>query len=419
MTVTLNELLMLAGRLDDSSGFDTPRERFRRFLVEHVTDAHAARTLIEQCQHSPGDQHHHALQDLVVVLGRCLGFETRYGSHLPAAGSLKADGHWRSRRLDVVLEIRTDQTEATSFEALSRSMAAFSANSQPAKAGRALGLCVLTPLYAGRGRLEEIQGSQTPDSRVRLVTLRSLLTVADMIGAGRLTHDDLVRLLGSDLEFDFAAELLERAANPASPAHPAIPHAARFEVHADTGFWLATVGADQGATPEQFVEIVIGRRRIFGISEGAAPPNTPQQGDGICFYVPGRGVVGHGHVRSAAEGGIGLRDAHRFSLLLQLQDVVLYLHAPSPLEEEMQLRVRAARLSRDRSAHSVIRISRQEFDRLMTIHEAEERRAGDSAKVVSPPAPTESTDAAEWQRPQSEGRSPDLAVSAGDSRSHE
>ena len=46
MTVTLNELLMLVGRLDDSAGFDTPRERFRRFLVEHVTGAHTARSLI-------------------------------------------------------------------------------------------------------------------------------------------------------------------------------------------------------------------------------------------------------------------------------------------------------------------------------------------------------------------------------------
>jgi hypothetical protein len=318
-----------------------------------------------------------------------------------------------------VLEIRTDQTETTGFDALSRTVAAFTANSQPARAARALGLCVLTPLYAGRGRLDEIQSPLTPDSRVRLVTLRSLLTVADMIGARRVTHDDLVKVLGSDLEFDFAAELLERAANPASPADPVIPHAARFEVHADTSFWLATVGADQGATPEQFVEIVIGRRRIFGISEGAAPPNTPQRGDGICFYVAGRGVVGHGHVRSAAEGGIGLRDAHRFSQLLHLQDVALYLHAPSPLEEDMQLRVRAARLSRDRSAHSVIRISRQEFDRLMAVHEAEERRAGDAGKLVPPPEHTESTEAVDWRRTHGEESSSDVALSAGDSRSHE
>lgn len=419
MTVTLNELLMLAGRLDDSAGFDTPRERFRRFLVEHVTDAHVARTLIEQCQHSPGDQHHRALQDLVVVLGRCLGFETRFGNHLPAAGSSRADGHWRSRRLDVVLEIRTDQTEPPGVDGLSRSVAAFTANSQPTRAARALGLCVLTPLYAGRGRLEEIQSSHVPDSRVRLVTLKSLLTVADMMGAGRVTHDDLVRVLGSDLELDFAAALLERAANPASPADPAVPHAARFEVHADTSFWLATVGADQGATPEQFVEIVIGRRRIFGISEGGAPPTTPQRGDGICFYVPGRGVVGHGHVRSAAQGGVGLRDAHRFSQLLHLEDVVLHLHVPTPLEEEMQLRVRAARLSRDRSAHAVIRISRQEFERLMSIHEAEDRRAGDAVTAVSPAGHTESTETADRKGTQGEGPSADLAVSAGDSRSHE
>ena len=37
MSVTLDDVLALAGRLDDSGGFDAPRERFRRFLTEHAT----------------------------------------------------------------------------------------------------------------------------------------------------------------------------------------------------------------------------------------------------------------------------------------------------------------------------------------------------------------------------------------------
>ena len=405
MTVTLNELLVLAGRLDDSSGFDAPRERFRRFLVEHVTHAHAARLLIEQCQHAPGDQHHRALQDIVVVLGRCLGFETRFGSYLPADTAGSPHGHWRSRRLDVVLEIRTDRTQVTDLDILSRSVSALIASSSPGMAGHALGLCVLTPLYPGGGRLEEIQASAHPDSRVRIATLRSLLYVAEMVSTRRLTHDDVVRLLGSGLELDFLVELLERAAGTAGAKGSSPSDSAMFEIQSETGFWLATIGADQGATPEQFVELVIGKRHIFGVGENGTPQSAAQPGDRICFCIPGKGVVGHSQVRTIGEGGAGIRGAHRFTQFLHLENAVLHVNAPVPLEEETQLRVAAARASYDRAAHSLTRITRQEFDGLTTIRNVEACRAGDgSASAASPGNDTEQAE---------------LPVSVGDSRSHE
>ena len=38
MAITLNQILELVGKLDDATGNDTPRERFRRFLRENVRD---------------------------------------------------------------------------------------------------------------------------------------------------------------------------------------------------------------------------------------------------------------------------------------------------------------------------------------------------------------------------------------------
>jgi hypothetical protein len=404
MTVTLSELLTLAGRLDDDAGFDTPRERFRRFLTGHVTSAQAARTLIEQCQHAPGDQHHRALQDLVVMLGRCLGFETRFGSYHDAGGGRKPDGHWHSRRLDIALEIRTDLTEATDLDALSRSIAALSSPPYPGVSGRALGLCVLTPLYAGRGRLEEIRTTASHDSRVRIAALKSLVHLAGMVGSRRLAHDDVVRLLGSDLDLDFLVELLERSAGEAAGADDpsATSGSALFEMEAGPGYWLATIGADQGTTPEQFVELVVGKRRILGLGQGGTPHGVAQPGDRICLHIPGKGVVGHCQVRSIEESGAGIRGAQRFSQLLQIEDPVLRMDAPVPLDERMQLRVRAARGSRDGAAHSVTRISRQEFDTLAMIRVAlEERRGRGPAFTRSDAEPAE------------------LPVSVGDSRSPE
>ena len=114
MSVTLNAMLALVGRLDDAQGFDAPRERFRRFLLEYMTDAGVARSLIDQSQHSLDEQHHRALQDTIVVLGRFLGFETAFGTNPRLAGGAGYDGHWRSRRrLEIVLEVRTDHTPRT------------------------------------------------------------------------------------------------------------------------------------------------------------------------------------------------------------------------------------------------------------------------------------------------------------------
>jgi hypothetical protein len=391
MSVTLDELLMLAGRLDDSAGFDTPRERFRRFLIEYVTDARIARALIEQCR-LLDEQHHRALQDLVVLLGRSLGFETRFGTYSPVSGALKYDGHWRSRaHLDIVLELRTNQTLAADPDGLVRSIRALSATSAPNAEVRPMGLCVVTALYASRGRLEDVVAATQPEFPIRVVALRALLSLADMVSAGRLKHDEVVKLIESGSPLDFVAELLDRFAHtsapsesptpspnePARPGRP-LPVALRQE-SSEHGFWLATVAGDHAVTPEQFVEVVIGRRHIFGVSpdgEGGARP-----GDSICFYISGRGAVGRAQVASIEQNGVGLRDAHQYAQLLRLEHTELHLSEPIVPDFETQLRLRAARGASGAIWQPFRRISEQDFVALTT--RAESRSGGRSSAPPS------------------------------------
>ena len=108
MPVTLDQLLALAGRLDDSRDFDAARERLRRFLREHVTDVALLRALVDQAKYSPDDQHCRAMQDLVVLTGHFLGFEIDIGSPPPSAGPLTHHGTWHAPgRLRVVVEVGT------------------------------------------------------------------------------------------------------------------------------------------------------------------------------------------------------------------------------------------------------------------------------------------------------------------------
>src|SRR5262245_40774815 len=148
MSLGMNDLLTLVGRLDDAAGFDTPRERFRRFLTERVTDPRVAAAILDDCQRSIGEQPHRVLQDTVVFLGRFLGFETTFGTYQRVAGAVKFDGQWRSRgRMHVVLEVRSDQMRAPDLESLERSLAAVMAAAH-LEAETPLGLCVVARQYA-------------------------------------------------------------------------------------------------------------------------------------------------------------------------------------------------------------------------------------------------------------------------------
>jgi len=203
MRITLAGIEDLVGTLDDNPGFDSARERFRRFLHERVTEVGDVLALIEQGQHSLGRQNHRAMQDLVTLLGHFLGFTIAFGVYEPVAGSFRYDGHWKSRdRMHVVIEIRTDQTVERNFETLSRSLTALGASRQ-ATSERPLGLCVCLPSYSMVSA--RTLSTRQPDD-IRVVSIRALLGFAEMVQAGRIGHDEFVQLLSSGSAVDANAD---------------------------------------------------------------------------------------------------------------------------------------------------------------------------------------------------------------------
>lgn len=356
MSVTLAQILSLSGSLDDTPGFDSARERFRRFLLEQATDPHRIRSLIEQGQHLPGEQHNRAVQDLVVLLGKFIGFDVTFGAYAPPNFSLKHHGHWRSRlRLHVVIEVRSDPAAPPAVDALLHSVAAQAATAR-VSSWRFVGLCVVTPLFASRHKIEEALAAAKPVFPVGVVALRALLLLADLVSAGRVSHEDVVRLLESNLPVDYSVELLDRLTAKRGAAAPANIIAAD-----GTAYWLATVTPDYATTPEQLLELVVSRRHIFGVADAGTAPETARSGDWICFYIPGKGVVGRARVLSLASSATGVRDAHRFRQLLHLDDLELHLHTPIALDFETQLRLRTATATSGRQTQTLVRISHESF----------------------------------------------------------
>lgn len=355
--MTLDDLLMVAGRLDDESGFDTARERFRRFLVERLTDTSGVRSLIEQSQYPGSEQHRRALQDLVALLGRFLGFSTHFASYASRPGERKEDGRWHSgRRVDIALTLCSDPAQLTTALAAP-------GNGAHDLDARALRLQVLTPVCEARARIDGMLKAAQPDSSLRVITLRTALSMMDLVGAGRLTHEDVVRLLETGSDVEFVIELLERPpSRDRNTDHEPAAHGLA-PAGVDASFWVATVVGDQVMSSEQIILHEIGERHLLEISEPAGSDLAPRPGDGICLLIPGLGIVGSCEVRSVGERVPMPGDDHRFRRRLQLAKVVLHVGAPHAPGYEIQLRLRVDG-RRKPHGHWLARISRDEFERV-------------------------------------------------------
>jgi len=386
--VTVSQLLLLVGHLDDTPGFDTPRERFRRFLIDRVTDSHLIRSFVEQCQRSIGEQHHRALQDGIALLGRFLGFETEFGTYQRLAGAIKFDGQWLSRRrLHVVLEVRTDQTPRPDLDSLARSLAALTLTTHLDPEARRVGLCVVTPLYAGR-RLEEVPAADGHQD-LRVISSRSLLWLADMVGNGRLKHDDVVRLLTPASLLDPMVDMLDRLAN----GEVQIPLTFPLPSRSGSDYWVGFVLGDAMASPEQIVESVIAKRQVLGASFAGGLESGVHTDDWLCFFLPGKGVVGHAQVAMLLEDrGDLIRESNRFSRLLRLKNLVLY-DAPVPMDVVTELHLSAGIRNVGAAGTVLAPLTKQEFLKCTLFREEPPDRV--SASVSETSRSTESLPQAE------------------------
>jgi hypothetical protein len=340
MSISFNQLRQLVGRLDDQPGFDSPRERFRRFLTEDVVDLHVAAALVDEGQHALGEQAHRGLQDVLVILGRFLGFETAFGTYQRAAGTARHHGLWRSRRrLTVILDLFTDQTPRSDFDDLSKELAALAREARLDTEAETLGLCIVTPLFPWRQRLEAMLAAQMDAADRRVVTAGSLLSLAALVAEGEIRHEEIVQLLTNTSDVDLIAGLLARTrrAAPLAPADDA--PAADAAAPRDAASWVVTSARGHAAAFERIVESVVGQRRVLGVAENRNASTFAHAGDRMCFLVPGKGVVGGAEIAGAASTARRLiRDSDRFSRLYQLKNVELF-GGPRPRDVELEDRL--------------------------------------------------------------------------------
>lgn len=350
MRLSLHEVLAIVGWLDDTPGFDTPRTRFRHFLVEHMTTAAIAKTFLDEAQQLISEQYQRALQDTVLAAGPLLGFETSFHGYERHGLAGRTAGQWIARRrLAVTVQLWSDGA-AGDPAALERTLDVPLLHGE---GGEVLSrLCVVTPSCTSRHRIEEAVTRGWRSTRI--VSIRALMELLTLAGSGRLTHDDVMRLLNPAPGLEGTIAMLTRLASASKDGSAGESSA-------------PSVDAPMAPLPGCWVHVV--RERLESAAPdvlhmrlplGELPPVGP--GDSVAFMVPSRGVVAHAKVASVSGSTQPSDDEASTVYAMALHEIAI-LDPPVVIDTEQRLNLE---LQAAVSHEPYVRVGRREFEELTT-----------------------------------------------------
>ena len=173
----IKDILNLLGKeLKDGS---EEAKRFREFIEQEKWSTEQIENWLDECiSNSSGaqDPYNRAFQDLVVSLGKKLGFNIRYGRYIGKSGEENYDGIWRRENGDtIILEVKTSTWPIGSVSQLGEYIEKFS---EKENIKNVFGLYVI-----GKGDIqpliEQILGSKYKD-KLRLILYSDLIEILNL-----------------------------------------------------------------------------------------------------------------------------------------------------------------------------------------------------------------------------------------------
>lgn len=348
MGIGLDGVLALVGKLDDSPGADTPRERFRRFLGENVKETGQVRDYVQECLRTSGDQYNRALQDLVNHIGHLLGFEVTFGRYQGVQKHIGFDGHWQSPSgFHIVIEVKTTEAYAIKAATLVHYVDELISDRLIPDWDKALGLYVVGRPDPEIRQLENAILAEKRTDKLRIISVESLLSLAELMTQYDTSHGDILGILRpSGPTIDPVVDLMTRLAAPRQPevsqpklllpsTEPPLPE--------ETTYWLTPVKSDEEASAEETVQALVGEEKIYAFGDRTPGRKRIKPGDWICFYATTKGVIAHAKVASAPEKGQNPKVRHpdMYPWLFGLTSVRLYTDTPIVIDAALRTRLDA------------------------------------------------------------------------------
>jgi hypothetical protein len=357
MISTLQEVLDLVGTLDDTTGENPSRERFRSYLARSAQTIGAVRDYIETCLRTSGPQYHRALQDLVNHTAQLIGFEVEFGRYHGVQGAIGYDGIWRSRDLAIVVEVKTTDVYAVRTATLLHYVDQLISDHRVADWGHALGLYVVGRAEAALTQLENAILAERRTQQLRVITAESLLSIAELVQDERISQDEAVVLLKPTSPFvDDIVRLLARVAGP-PPGDPRVPQTgdtlgltttispsptAGATSIENRACWLTAVSDDQETSAQEAIRTLLDAGwYVYG--ERTPGRKRLQVGDRLCFYESGVGVVAAAEVASVPERRTLslIRDAERYPWAFHVTNVRYFFDAPVVIDAPLRAQLEA------------------------------------------------------------------------------
>ena len=101
-------------------------------------------------------------------------------------------------------------------------------------------------------------------------------------------------------------------------------------------YWLTPLASDEDWTAIQAVQTYVSENHVFAFTQSG--PKNIKAGDWICFYIAGRGVVGHARISSepATRPHSVIRNPKKFSRVCDLKDIVVYIDNPIAIDAKLR-----------------------------------------------------------------------------------
>lgn len=366
MPYSLDVILDLVGKLDDSPGDDTARERFRDFLGREVEDVGHARDLIEECLRGSGTQYARALQDLVNYTGHFLGFEVEHGRYQGTTNDIGHDGLWSSPTdFHVVVETKTTEQFHIKTSALTGYGNELISEQRIPDWDHAMGLYVIGNPDEEVNQLEHSIIAENKTDQLRTISVDALLSLAELLSEYDVTHEDalavlrpsgpsidpianlMARIVAQEQVRQGSQESVQRTRNESDGASPVAEPQPLSTTNGETSYWLTPVSEKGDMTPQDVVHRLVGQDQIYGYGKRTPGRKELAPGHRIAFYASGKGVVADAVVASRPEerehpsDHLSIPDAGDYPYVFHLRDPNLYMDNPVVIDVELRSKLDA------------------------------------------------------------------------------
>ena len=241
MQATLKETLELIGKLDDSSGDNSPRERFHNYLQTYITEVGQLRDYIEESLRKTDSQYNKAFQDLVNHLGLFLGFQVIFGRYSGVKNEIGFDGHWISPEgFHLVVEVKTSETYPIKTSTLLEYMNQLISEKEIPSDKDVIGIYVIGKPNPEVQQLKNAIIAENRIQQIRIISIESIISLAELMNEYDVNHEDVLSILKpSGPSIDPNVEILIKLAAQQGPVEtePVLP----VTDDGDINYWMTPV----------------------------------------------------------------------------------------------------------------------------------------------------------------------------------